>query len=197
MIFTDDGVDLPEQLLQSLASNRLVVFVGAGVSMQAYRDQPPNTYYPGFRDLAEQIAQRLGHTISEKDKESLRDNYVDRVLGDWDDQTGDIKEHAATILQTNENGQRLDRHRAIIRLFKSKLTPRIVTTNFDRLLTRALEAEARTRNSRWSVAKAPFLPPVRRFSGICYLHGSVDEPIDMILTDKGQVSVPRCHFKID
>jgi hypothetical protein len=31
---------------------------------------------------------------------------------------------------------------------------------------------------------APFLPPVRRFSGICYLHGSVDGPNDMVLTDK-------------
>ena len=184
MILTADGVNLPDQLLQALANDRLVVFVGAGLSMRAYKDQPPNTYYPGFRELAEQIAECIGHTISEKDKGYLSDNYIDRVLGEWDDKTGDVKKHAATILQTNESGQRLDRHRAIIRLFTPKLTPRIVTTNFDRLLTRALEAEARTGDSRWNITVAPFLPPVRRFSGICYLHGSVDEPNDMVLTDK-------------
>jgi hypothetical protein len=184
MIFTDDGVKLPDELLQALTSDRLVVFVGAGVSMRAYRDQPPHTYYPGFQELAEQIAQRIGHAISEKDKGYLRDNYVDRILGEWDDKTGDIKEHAASILRTNESGQRLDRHRAIIRLFTPKLTPRIVTTNFDRLLTRALNAEGRTGDNRWNITMAPFLPPVRRFSGICYLHGSVDEPNDMVLTDK-------------
>jgi hypothetical protein len=183
MIFTADGVDFPDKLLQALDSDRLVVFVGAGVSMRAYKDQPPDTYYPGFQELAEQIAQRIGHTISEKDKENLRSNYVDRVLGEWDDKTGDIKGRAAAILQTNETGQRLDQHRAIIRLFTPKLTPRIVTTNFDRLLIRALKAEDR-KDSRWKITVAPSLPPVKRFSGICYLHGRVDEPDDMVLTDK-------------
>ena len=183
MIFTADGVDLPDRLLQALASDSLVVFVGAGVSMRAYRDQSPNTYYPSFRELTEQVAPRIGHTINERDQEYLKGKFIDRILGEWDDKTGDIKAHAATILQTNESGQRLDRHRAIIRLFTPQLTPRIVTTNFDRLLTRALEAEGR-KDSRWNITTAPFLPPVRRFSGICYLHGSVDEPSDMVLTDK-------------
>jgi len=184
MIFTDDGVNLPDQLLQSLAGDRLVVFVGAGVSMQAYEDQPPDTYYPGFRGLAEVIAQRLGRIITEKEKEYFTYGYIDRVLGEWDDKTGDVREYAATILQSNESGQRLDRHLAIIRLFTGKLTPRIVTTNFDRLLTCAVQAEALTEDDRWNFSVAPFLPPVRRFSGICYLHGNVDRPRDMVLTDK-------------
>jgi len=180
MIFTDDGVNLPEQLLQSLASDRLVVFVGAGVSMQAYKEQPPNTYYPGFRRLAEVIAQRLGRTITEKDKENLRGGYIDRVLGEWDDKTGDVRSQAASILQENETNQRLDLHRSIIRLVARIPTPRIVTTNFDRLLIRAQKDE----NGQFNTYIAPALPPARRLNGICYLHGSVDEPRDMVLTDR-------------
>lgn len=184
MIFTDDGVDLPNQLLQSLTSDRLVVFVGAGVSMQAYQEQPPDTWYPGFKELAKVIAERLSRSITEREQGYLENGYVDRLLGEWDDQKGDVRGHAANILQANEAGQRLDLHRAIIRLFKGNPIPRIVTTNFDRLLIRALEAEGMTRGGRWSISLAPALPPARRFTGICYLHGSVDEPQDMVLTDK-------------
>ncbi len=184
MIFNDDGVNLPERLLESLTRDRLVVFVGAGVSMQAYKEQPPDRYYPGFRELAELIAQRIGRSITEPEKRYLKDGYIDRVLGELDDHAGDVRGHAATILQENETGQRLKLHRAIIRLFIGNLSPRIVTTNFDRLLIRALEAEGLTRGGRWSISVAPLLPPVRRFSGICYLHGNVDEPQDIVLTDK-------------
>ena len=184
MIFTDDGVDLPNQLLQSLTSDRLVIFVGAGVSMQAYQEQPPDTYYPGFAGLAGLIAERLSRAIPETEKEHLKTEYVGRVLGEWDDQKGDVRGHAAAILQENEAGQRLELHRAIIRLFKGNPIPRIVTTNFDRLLIRALEAECLTRGGRWSISLAPALPPARRFTGICYLHGSVNEPQDMVLTDR-------------
>ncbi|MBI2350733.1 MAG: SIR2 family protein, partial [Deltaproteobacteria bacterium] len=184
MIFTDDGVDLPNQLLQSLTSDRLVIFVGAGVSMQAYQEQPPDTYYPGFAGLAELIAERLSRAIPETEKEHLKTEYVGRVLGEWDDQKGDVRGRAAAILQENEAGQRLELHRAIIRPFKGNPKPRIVTTNLDRLLIRALEVEGLARGGRWSISVTPALPPARRFTGICYLHGSVDEPQDIVLTDK-------------
>ncbi len=184
MIFTDDGVELPDQLLQSLTSDRLVVFLGAGVSMQAYKEQPLDTCYPGFKELARGIAQRLSRSITETEQRNLDNGYVDRVLGEWDDQKCDVRSHAATILQANEGGQRLELHRAIIRLFASNPTPRIVTTNFDRLLIRAQEAEGLTTRGQWNISIAPALPPVRRFRGICYLHGSVREPRDIVITDK-------------
>jgi hypothetical protein len=184
MIFTDDDIDLPEQLLESLTSNRLVVFVGAGVSMKAYEAQPLDTWYPGFKALAGTIAQRLYRSITETEQRYLDNGYVDRLLGEWDDEKCEVRSHAAIILQANEAGQRLDLHRAVIRLFSTTPTPRIVTTNFDRLLIRALEAEGLTRGGQWNISIAPALPPVRRFRGICYLHGCVDEPQDMVLTDK-------------
>ena len=184
MIFTDDDIDLPEQLLEALTSDRLVVFVGAGASMQAYKAQPLDTWYPGFKALAGTIAQRLYRSITETEQRHLDNGYVDRLLGEWDDEKCDVRSQAAIILQANETGQRLDLHRAIIRLFSATPTPRIVTTNFDRLLIRALEAERLTRENSWNISIAPALPPVRRFRGICYLHGCVDEPQDMVLTDK-------------
>ena len=52
MIFTDDAVDIPERLIDSLTKDSLVVFVGAGVSMRAFKKQRAGTYYPGFRELA-------------------------------------------------------------------------------------------------------------------------------------------------
>jgi SIR2-like domain len=184
MIFTDDDIDLPERLLESLTNGQLVVFVGAGVSMQAYKEQPLDTWYPGFKELARIIAQRLNRSITETEERHLDNGYVDRILGGWDDEKCDVRRHAAIILQANETGQRLDLHRAIIRLFSDTPTARIITTNFDRLLIRALEAEGLTRGDQWNISIAPALPPVRRFRGICYLHGCVDEPQDMVLTDK-------------
>ena len=184
MIFTDDGVNLPERLLDSLINDRLVVFVGAGVSMRAYGEQPLNACYPGFKDLARSIAERLSRTINETEQEYLENGDIDRLLGEWDDQKCDVRNHAASILRTNEDGQRLDLHRALIRLFASNPNARIVTTNFDRLLIRAVDAEGLRADSKWNIGIAPGLPPVRRFRGICYLHGDVDEPQDMVLTDK-------------
>jgi hypothetical protein len=184
MIFTDDAVDIPERLLDSLTKDRLVVFVGAGVSMRAYKKQPPETCYPGFPELAGLIAERLSRTITDRDKTFIKDGFIDRIIGEWDDTGGDVRQHAAAILQFNESGQRLILHRAIIRLLAGTPTPRIVTTNFDRLLLLALEAENLSVDRRWRVAVAPALPPTRRFSGICYLHGRVNEPQDMVLTDK-------------
>jgi hypothetical protein len=141
MIFTDDDVNLPERLLQALTTNQLVVFAGAGVSARAYKEQPANTYYPNFRELAEGIAGRIGRSVTDDEQQSLKVGFIDRVLGEWDDQKGDVRRHAADILQSNETEQRLDLHKAILQLFAGGLTPRIITTNFDRLLIRALESE--------------------------------------------------------
>ena len=184
MIFTDDAVDIPERLINSLTKDRLVVFVGAGVSMRASKKQRAGTHYPGFRNLAELIAQRLGRTITDREIGYLKDGFIDRLIGEWDDNAGDVRQHAAAILQFNESRQRLKLHRTLLRLLASTPTPRIVTTNFDRLLLRALKAEKLSVDGRWRVSVAPALPPTRRFSGICYLHGIVDEPQDMVLTDK-------------
>ena len=130
------------------------------------------------------IKERTGEPITDNELATIEDGFTDRLLGEWDERTGDVKQHAAAILQSNESRQRLKLHRAILRLLANTTTPRLVTTNFDRLLLRALRTEKLSVDARWRISVAPALPPTRRFSGICYLHGIVDEPQDMVLTDK-------------
>lgn len=184
MIFNVDEVNLPERLLQALISNRLVIFVGAGVSTRAYPEQPTDTFYPDFPGLTREVASRLHREISGQEEKYLREGFIDRVLGEWDDETGTVKRHAAEVLTINEGGQRIDLHRKILGLFAGSLTPRIVTTNFDRLLFRACYAEGLSGDPRWRSYTAPALPPAARFNGVCYLHGVVNEPSELVLTDK-------------
>ena len=56
-----------------------------------------------------------------------------------------------------------------------------MTTNFDRLFE-ATRIGIRLRNSG-RVYNAPALPPGGRFTGIVNIHGVVDQPEDMVLTD--------------
>ncbi|MEW6669033.1 MAG: SIR2 family protein [Thermodesulfobacteriota bacterium] len=184
MIFNDDEVNLPEPLLQSLTRNELTVFVGAGASARAFAEQPEGTFYPSFKGLAEELGKRLGRDIAERENKYIEEGFIDRLLGEWEDRRGNVRRYAAEILATNEDDQRIDLHRTILRLFAADSIPRVVTTNFDRLLFRAREAEGLDASHGWRSYIAPALPPGRRFSGICCLHGTVDDPTEMILTDK-------------
>ncbi len=186
MRFTADGVDLDDEIITLLANNNLVIFVGAGVSAQAYPRQRVKTYYPTFRQLVYEIAEKLGRKVSEQEKSLLKEGFSDRILGKWEADGDDAHSITAQILTENEDEQRIDLHRAIIRLFPVGAEPRIVTTNFDNLLIRAVQEEGFGDDSRWKICEAPSLPPANRarFQGICFLHGRVVTPKEMILTDK-------------
>jgi hypothetical protein len=62
----------------------------------------------------------------------------------------------------------------------------LINSRFDpkRSALRAVDAEGLKTEGKWNIDIAPLLPPIRRFHGICYLHGCVDEPQDMVLTEK-------------
>lgn len=186
MRFTDYNVDIDEDLITALRSGTLVVFIGAGVSARAYPNQPRNTYYPTFRELVHEIAKRIDKPLSNDDRKLLKQGLSDRVLGEWELGFGDVHAIAAEILQENEAGQRIDLHRAILRLFPEESEPRVVTTNFDNLLVRARDKEGLKGTSGWKIYEAPSLPPANteRFKGICFLHGRVTAPQEMILTDR-------------
>jgi len=186
MRFNKYDVDIDDELITALRNNTLVVFVGAGVSGKAYPRQKPNSFYPKFYELVEEIIRRMGRQLLQQEKEMLEHGLSDRVLGILEKDFGGVKAIAAEILQENENEQRTDLHRAIIRLFPEDSEPRIVTTNFDNLLIRALDEEGFKDHQNWKSYEAPSLPPAKkgRFKGICYLHGRVTTPQEMILTDK-------------
>ena len=186
MRFTDRNVDIDDDLIAALKNGTLVVFVGAGVSARAYPNQLRNTYYPTFKGLIPSIATHIDKQLSDTEKEMLNQGLSDRILGEWKRDGHDVHVIAAEILKENESGQRIDLHRAILRLFPEESEPRVVTTNFDNLLIRARDEEGLNNISDWKIYEAPSLPPANRerFKGICFLHGRVTAPQEMILTDR-------------
>jgi hypothetical protein len=186
MRFNNDNVDIDEKLIDHLEKDELVIFVGAGVSAKAYPHQGEKTYYPTFKELVYEIAKRIGKKLSDEEERLLKKGFSDRILGMWDRDEGNIHSIAMEILRENEDGQRTVLHQAIVRLFPEGAEPRIVTTNFDNLLIRARKAEGFESDPRWQIFEAPSLPPANkdRFKGICFLHGRVNHPKEMILTDK-------------
>lgn len=182
-------LDIDDDLIRSLSEDKLVIFVGAGVSARAYPKQPPESYFPTFKELVIQIGEKLERTLSTDEKRNIKLGLFDRVLGEWErtlEPTANISVHniAAGILSADSSQKRTKLHQAIIRLFPQSAHPRIVTTNFDTLLIQARDKEEQQNNPRWKTYLAPALPPAKRFNGICFLHGWVNDPQDMILTDK-------------
>ena len=163
------GVDFPEALLNALRDEKLVVFAGAGVSMGA----PANL--PSFPGLAKQVAEGTG--------ESVPESNIDRFLGRLKNNNGtEVHQIAAGCLQP-DNLEPNALHRNLLRLFKETSSVRVVTTNFDGLFEAAAEAKALFK-AKPKVFEAPALPLGSRFQGIVHLHGSVNEPEEMVLTDR-------------
>ena len=159
------GVDFPEPLLNALRDGRLVVFAGAGVSMG------PPAGLPSFGRLAEQVAEGTGQSIGNAETE-------DRFLGRLKDRGTDVHQRAAQILHQN-NPKPTALHSNLLRFFHDLEAVRTVTTNFDDLFERATLDQF---NSQPKLFQAPVLPLGNRFRGIVHLHGSVNEPEEMVLT---------------
>ena len=157
------GVDFLEPLLNALRDGRLVVFAGAGVSMG------PPANLPDFSELARQVAEGTGLSIK-------KDEPEDRFLGRLEAAGTGVHQIAAQRLQHN-NPQPKELHRNLLRLYRRTEDVRIVTTNFDLLLEGAAGGE----NPK--VSNAPVLPLGKRFQGIVHIHGSVNEPKEMVLTN--------------
>ena len=158
----------PEPLLDALRNDRLVVFAGAGVSM----GKPANL--PNFRCLAKAIAQGTGKELKANEPE-------DRFLGTLEN--SDIKVHkiaAKKLCRTNPKPTQL--HRDLLQLFSKPESVRIVTTNFDLLFE---QATGEVFDLSPEIFLAPALPLGSKFRGIVHVHGSVDRPEEMILTDAG------------
>lgn len=156
----------PKQLLDALRGNELVIFAGAGVS----KGNPANL--PLFSELVNEIAQGTGQ--KKKDNES-----EDRFLGRLGE--SGVKVHARTKeILTAGSPEPTELHRDLLRLYLGANSARIVTTNFDRLFE---DAVTDVFDSNPEIFRAPALPLGREFNGIVHLHGSLDLPDEMILTD--------------
>ena len=161
-------IDFPSALISALRDHRLVVFAGAGVSIR----EP--ACLPDFKTLAKQIAQGTGESPGEHEPD---DRFLGRLKTDKRIQ---VHELAAQQLKAR-SPRATELHRDLLRLFPSPTRPRIVTTNFDLLFEQAATDGAAV--SKLEVFKAPALPLGRKFDGIVHVHGSLDRPETMVLTD--------------
>lgn len=160
------GVEIPDELTKAVEEDRLVVFAGAGVSMQ-----PPDPL-PDFTELVKDITQavRPGQPAPQRIGNERYESYLGRV-----GEVPQLKEVCARIMSP---GVPSDLHANIIRLFAGGVL-RLVTTNYDLRFEQAASALGMPARS----FSSPALPLGNDFNGIVHLHGDVTHPSELILVD--------------
>lgn len=160
------GVEIPDRLTEAVEEDRLVVFAGAGVSMQ-----PPDPL-PDFTELVDQITKvvRPGKPALQRIGNERYESYLGRM-----GEAEELKEACARIMSP---GAPSDLHANILRLFKGGAL-RLVTTNYDLRFERAAETLGMPARS----FSSPALPLGNDFSGIVHLHGDVTHADELILVD--------------
>ena len=161
-------VDFPTALIEAHRAGKLVIFVGAGASL----DAPANL--PDFRALTADIAAEAQVQATDDDLD-----YPDVFLGRLADRQVDVHRRvAARIGVPTSQPNRL--HNALGDLAVAGGPVRIVTTNYDQHLSTVLSG----RDIQVEEYIGPALPMGDDFTGIVYLHGSLrQEPRHLIVTD--------------
>ncbi|KQZ85902.1 hypothetical protein ASD56_06375 [Microbacterium sp. Root166] len=160
------AVDVPDDLITSLEEGNLVIFVGAGASM----DDPSGL--PNFNTLADLIA-------SSHSTKTRGTRPADQFLSDLRDDGVDVHTHAATVIAAPTSLPNRN-HAALAEIAASGPAPRIVTTNYDMHLSQAATGLGR----EFLVYAAPALPLGHDFDGIVHVHGALSgAPKALVLTD--------------
>lgn len=162
-------VNVPRELVDGGRRGQLVLFVGAGASIDA-----PSSL-PSFDRLTEDIAARASKPLHEGDLK-----HPDRFLGLLEDEGVRVREMVSGRLgRADSQPNRL--HHAIMGLAATCPSARVVTTNFNRHLSAALATIPITMDEYM----APALPMGDDFEGLVYLHGSLTQGVRrLVLTDK-------------
>ena len=172
------GVAVPDKLTDALLEGNLVIFAGAGVSMQ-----PPQPL-TSFRDLVRDIARDVDP--SGKCKLLMEDGEsCEAALG----RLSEIRDIYASCSARLNRPICSELHKNILALSVQGGAIRVVTTNFDKKFESAAESTGR----QMRIYQAPALPMGDSFDGVVYLHGNIDHPGDMVLTDSdfGKAYVSR------
>ena len=156
------SLDIPDEILEAQQNGTLVIFAGAGISM--------DSGLPDFKRLTEQIG-----TGSGLEYEDPPDQY----LGKLKNKDVEVHDLAKQIL-TDGSKQPNVYHELIPSLFTEAAKVKIVTTNQDIFLLEGVRAKLRDIRSY----EAPALPDGDDFDGLVFLHGSVCNPRWMVLTDE-------------
>lgn len=165
MHLTEDVV-LPRDLITVHRKGDLVIFVGAGASVD------PPSRLPLFKELTRQLAERASvpfeETIDDNGKKVPQEpREYDRFLGAMP-KNFDLRRHALELVSPPDSRPN-PTHEAIMCLSAAYREPRVVTTNYDDHLAEAAAAAGIDLPARWD---APFLPQGDDFSGLVHIHGS-------------------------
>ncbi|MGG2015000.1 DUF4020 domain-containing protein [Bacillus sp. S10(2024)] len=159
-------VEIPDELFDKLEQGKLVLFVGAGVSMKG------NSNLPNFDDLVDDIASAL--YVDKREENEPHDYYLGKIA-----KTKDVHQIAKNLVHVACSKPN-PLHYSILQLFAADENVRIVTTNFDQHFSTVIEESKRKVN----IYYAPALPTGRAFKGVAYIHGNVEqEEENLILTD--------------
>lgn len=161
------GVNFPNQIIEAINNKKLVVFVGAGASM----GKP--TSLPNFEELTEMIAEGTG--LDKEENESC-----EAFLGRLECQGINVNKRAAEILSQSKLRPN-ELHKYIVQLFPHFEDIKIVTTNYDDMFEKTIGKKA-LKNMK--IFNAPALPLGDDVRGIVHIHGNVNEPSYMVVTDE-------------
>jgi SIR2-like domain/Domain of unknown function (DUF4020) len=161
-------IDVPQDLVAAHAEGEVVFFVGAGASMSS----PTNL--PSFAELTRRLAHLASVDISD---EEMREPDV--VLGRLEHEHN-FPVHEIVAREIRKGRRRNDLHDALVSLATAGGEARIVTTNYDNHLHRALEVLGLSP----AVFEAPALPAGDGFEGLVHLHGRLGQrPDRLVITD--------------
>ena len=181
-----------EMLTTHARDGGLVVFAGAGISMPAPSSLP--SWYLINEVVLESLAQRLepfaGAQFSEEVRQQLIATRNDKTRHFSPDYHAQIIEDECgpdyfRVLQALDADEWNGCHAAIAALAKAGFVAAVVTTNFDRLLERALDSAGvhysvyrkRKEYESWHIDEGPL--------AIIKVHGSVEDLDSMVDTLRG------------
>lgn len=168
-MYVTESVNIPDELERQLRRDRLVLFVGAGVSVPSG--------LPSFFGLATELAGQSGHLPPTKKDADRLDYFIGRLSDDHFN-AHEITKKIFQEKQPTANSE----HAAIMALATACKTPRIITTNYDNLLAEAADEKGFDYGEQYF---APALPLGRDFKGLVHLHGSLLKPSkNMVLDDR-------------
>lgn len=171
------GVNIPEDLISAAYTGSLVVFAGAGVSMQ----KP--VCFPSFNSLVTRIKDQVDPAGRYRDRrqKKISDNetvYIEtpeQYLSSLESAVGNVRQACCSVLP--QQGKTSELHKNLLRLFPRTQSIKIVTTNFDDCFEVAIKDSGFYCESYSS----PALPYGDTFCGLAHLHGSVESPESMVL----------------
>lgn len=159
------GVNYPQELIDALKNNEVVIFAGAGVSK----------YSPSCCPLFSELAQRIASDTGMSAKEG---KGIDHFLGRLSDRGINIRKETAGHLNTTEFN---DVHTALLSMFTNQNEIKIITTNLDLLFEECAKAKKIIIRRIFS---APAMPVGKNFRGLAHLHGDITYYEYGVLDDK-------------